>query len=109
MEKRKPLLAYIISTFYLLVVAVTYISLNPNLVKFGVWISALGFGAWLFYLYKSKKPLRYPRILLLITAYMLLRFITTTQAPFPIISFEVALRELILLFGNGFFGFGPSM
>jgi O-antigen ligase/Tfp pilus assembly protein PilF len=99
LEKRKPLLAYIISTFYLLLVAVTYTSLNPTLLKIGIWSSALGFGAWLYYLYKSKKPLRYPRLLLPIAGYMLLRFITTTQAPFPIISFEVALRELILLFG----------
>ena len=99
LEKRKPLIAYTLSILYLLLVAVTYNSLNPNLLRFGVWFSVVGFGAWLFYLYISNKPLRYPRLLLPIGAYLILRFIATTQAPFPIISFEVVLKELILLFG----------
>ncbi|NIM93356.1 MAG: hypothetical protein GTO18_06560 [Anaerolineales bacterium] len=99
LEKRKPLIAYVISIFYLLLVVVTYNSLNPNLLRIGFWLSILGFGIWLAVLFRSNRPLCYPRIFLPIAAYLLIRLITISLAPLPIISLEVVLRELLLLLG----------
>ncbi len=98
-EKQENLLAYTLALVYLLIAAVSYSSLDPGLFQAGIWISLLGFAAWLLVLHRARAPLRYPRLLLAMGLYLLLRLALAAQAPIPILSLETVLRELVLLLG----------
>lgn len=94
--KQKPFLTYTFSVLYLLVVAVTYNSLEPNFIRIGYLISILGFAVCLVITIRSKETLHFPRLIYPMGAYLALRFLTISLAPYPILSFELVLRELII-------------
>jgi len=102
MSKRRNLIAYLISLVFLTAIVITNLSLNPIFIRFFIWISAIGFGIWLTYTSRSQRPLRYHHILLPLAAFIAYRFILTSLAPHPIISFELVLREVFMLFAFAF-------
>jgi tetratricopeptide (TPR) repeat protein/O-antigen ligase len=96
LKKRKALLTYTLSVILLLVAASTYYSLNPNFINLGTWILFLGLGTCLIAVFLTKEPLHYPRTIYPIGIYLVLRFLSVALAPYPVLSFELMLRELIV-------------
>ncbi|OGO15147.1 MAG: hypothetical protein A2Z14_18190 [Chloroflexi bacterium RBG_16_48_8] len=99
LKNRKPFLTYLGSLLYLLIVAVTYNSLNPTFTRIGVWASFIGFGSWIIYKLMTKTAIRYPRIIFAISIYAAVRLFSILLAPFPIVSLELVLKEWIIIFG----------
>ena len=56
----------------------------------------LGFGACLIAIVLTKERLHYPRMIYPMGIYLLLRFLSVALAPYPVLSFELMLRELIV-------------
>lgn len=99
LKDRKPFLTYLGSLFYLLIIAVTYNSLNPTFARFGIWASFIGFGFWIIYKFKTNTAILYPRILFPISIYMAVRLLSILLAPLPVVSLELVLKEWIIIFG----------